>query len=81
MKIGFLHSLIRKEEKLLIDEFRRHPEAELVMLDDRKLIFDLRSRLRPGNRQHAQHQRQPPQPRQRPLQLNPGAEPRPHPNS
>ena len=43
MRIGFLHSLIRKEEKLLIDEFARHDDAELVMLDDRKLIFDLRS--------------------------------------
>lgn len=44
MKIGFLHSLIRKEEKLLIDEFRRHADVELVMLDDRKLVFDLHDR-------------------------------------
>jgi len=44
MRIGFLHSLIRKEEKLLIDEFGRHADVELVMLDDRKLIFDLRSK-------------------------------------
>jgi [lysine-biosynthesis-protein LysW]--L-2-aminoadipate ligase len=36
--------LIRKEEKLLIDAFRRHDDVELVMLDDRKLVFDLRSR-------------------------------------
>ena len=43
MRIGFLHSLIRKEEKLLIDEFRQR-RVELVMLDDRKLIFDLESR-------------------------------------
>ena len=43
MKVGILHSLIRKEEKLLIDEFAKHPEAELVLLDDRKLIFDLHS--------------------------------------
>ena len=43
MKIGFLHSLIRKEEKLLLDEFAKHREAEIVMLDDRKMIFDLRS--------------------------------------
>ena len=40
MKIGFLHSLIRKEEKLLVTEFKKHG-VELVMLDDRKLIFDL----------------------------------------
>ena len=44
MRIGFLHSLIRKEEKLLLDEFKRHQDAEVVMLDDRKLIFDLRSK-------------------------------------
>lgn len=42
MKIGFLHSLIRKEEKLLIDEFRQRGVTP-VMLDDRKLIFDLES--------------------------------------
>jgi len=40
VRIGFLHSLIRKEEKLLIDEFGQRG-VELVMLDDRKLIFDL----------------------------------------
>ncbi len=42
MRIGFLHSLIRKEEKLLIEAFRRRG-VELVMLDDRRLIFDLDS--------------------------------------
>ncbi len=41
MRVGFLHSLIRKEEKLLLEELKRHPEAEVVMLDDRRLIFDL----------------------------------------
>jgi [lysine-biosynthesis-protein LysW]--L-2-aminoadipate ligase len=41
MKVGFLHSLIRKEEKLLLEELNRHPEAEVVMLDDRRLVFDL----------------------------------------
>ncbi len=44
MRVGFLHSLIRKEEKLLIDAFKHHDDVELVMLDDRKLVFDLRSR-------------------------------------
>ena len=44
MKIGFLHSLIRKEEKLLIAAFKQRG-VELVMLDDRKLIFDLESTL------------------------------------
>jgi [lysine-biosynthesis-protein LysW]--L-2-aminoadipate ligase len=41
MKIGFLHSLIRKEEKFLVEEFRRRPEVDLVMIDDRQLIFDM----------------------------------------
>jgi [lysine-biosynthesis-protein LysW]--L-2-aminoadipate ligase len=44
MKIGFLHSLIRKEEKLLIAAFKQRG-VELVMLDDRKLVFDLESTL------------------------------------
>ena len=39
MRVGFLHSLIRKEEKLLLEELKRHPEAEVVMLDDRRLIW------------------------------------------
>ncbi len=41
MKVGFLHSLIRKEEKFLIAEFAKHDDVELVMIDDRKLKFDL----------------------------------------
>ena len=42
MRVGFLHSLIRKEEKLLLEAFARHGGAEVVMLDDRKMIFDLK---------------------------------------
>jgi [lysine-biosynthesis-protein LysW]--L-2-aminoadipate ligase len=41
MKVGFLHSLIRKDEKFLIDEFNKHKEVELVMIDDRELSFNL----------------------------------------
>ncbi len=41
MKIGFLHSLIRKDEKLLLDELGKRPGVEIVMLDDRVLVFDL----------------------------------------
>lgn len=41
MKIGFLHSLIRKDEKLLIDEFNKRPGVELEMIDDRKISFNL----------------------------------------
>ena len=41
VKVGFLHSLIRKEEKLLLGEFAKRLNVELVMLDDRELTFDL----------------------------------------
>jgi [lysine-biosynthesis-protein LysW]--L-2-aminoadipate ligase len=44
MKIGFLHSLIRKDEKLLLEAFKGMPQVELVMLDDRKAVFDLTSK-------------------------------------
>lgn len=45
MKIGFLHSLIRPEEKLLIDAFKAEG-AELVMIDDRTV------KLRVGEQPH-----------------------------
>ncbi len=38
-RVGLLHSLIRKDEKMLLDAFKR-AGAEPVMIDDRKLIFD-----------------------------------------
>lgn len=41
MKVGFLHSLIRPEEKLLIKEFESRSGVELAMIDDRKLAFNL----------------------------------------
>jgi len=43
MKIGILCSLIRKEEKLLFDEFRRRG-LEFTRIDDRELILDLHHR-------------------------------------
>ena len=43
MRVGFLHSLIRPEEKLLIRELRKRSGVELVFLDDRRLVFDLRA--------------------------------------
>ncbi|MAF06661.1 MAG: lysine biosynthesis protein LysX [Acidiferrobacteraceae bacterium] len=42
MNVGLLHSLIRKEEKLLIEEFQARG-AGLTMIDDRDLVFDLQS--------------------------------------
>ena len=41
MKIGFLHSIIRKEEKYLLDEFRKRPGVELKKIDDREQVFFL----------------------------------------
>ena len=41
MKIGFLHSIIRKEEKLLLAELRDRKDVELVKIDDRQQFFDL----------------------------------------
>jgi len=40
MKIGLLHSLIRKDEKFLIDAFKAKG-VELVMIDDRTVTFNL----------------------------------------
>lgn len=40
MKIGFLHSLIRKDEKFLLDEFAKR-NVEPVMIDDRDLTFKI----------------------------------------
>jgi [lysine-biosynthesis-protein LysW]---L-2-aminoadipate ligase len=43
MKIGLLCSIIRKEEKLLIDQLRKK-NLEFEILDDRELIFRLNSK-------------------------------------
>lgn len=44
MKIGFLYSLIRKDEKLLLEALRAREGVEVVMIDDRRLQLDLRDR-------------------------------------
>ncbi len=41
MKVGFLHSIIRQEEKLLIQELRKRSDIELQLLDDRNMEFNL----------------------------------------
>ncbi|AFN73409.1 lysine biosynthesis enzyme LysX [Melioribacter roseus P3M-2] len=41
MKVGLLHSLLRKDEKYLIDEFNKVKGVELVMIDDRKVKFNV----------------------------------------
>jgi [lysine-biosynthesis-protein LysW]--L-2-aminoadipate ligase len=41
MKIGFLHSLIRKDEKLLLEELHTRSNVDIEMIDDRKLTFNI----------------------------------------
>ncbi|MGK9477569.1 lysine biosynthesis protein LysX [Melioribacter sp. OK-6-Me] len=41
MKVGLLHSLLRKDEKYLIDELNKVKDVELVMIDDRKIKFNV----------------------------------------
>jgi [lysine-biosynthesis-protein LysW]--L-2-aminoadipate ligase len=41
MKVGFLHSILRKEEKLLLDEFRKCAGVDVEKIDDRTHYFDL----------------------------------------
>jgi [lysine-biosynthesis-protein LysW]--L-2-aminoadipate ligase len=40
VKVGFLHSILRREEKLLLDEFRNRG-VEPVLIDDRQVIFGM----------------------------------------
>ena len=42
MKIGLLHSLIRQDEKMLLDAFRQ-AGVKPIMIDDRKLVFDFKT--------------------------------------
>mgnify|MGYP001619053253 CR=1 FL=1 len=41
LKIGLIYSRVRVEEKLLMDEIQRRKDVELVLLDDRELVFTL----------------------------------------
>ncbi len=41
IRIGFLHSLIRLDEKLILDEFRTRGDVDLEMVDDRQITFQL----------------------------------------
>lgn len=45
IKIGLLHSLIRKDEKLLIDEMRSRSDVELIMIDDREINANMNKGL------------------------------------
>jgi [lysine-biosynthesis-protein LysW]--L-2-aminoadipate ligase len=41
MKVAFLHSLLRPEEKLLLNEFKKKRDAQVEMIDDRTIRFDI----------------------------------------
>jgi [lysine-biosynthesis-protein LysW]--L-2-aminoadipate ligase len=41
VKLGFLHSIIRPEEKFLLNELQQRKNVEVQMIDDRKLSFNL----------------------------------------
>lgn len=41
IRVGFLHSRIRVEEKLLIAELNKHPQVEIVRINDGANFFDI----------------------------------------
>jgi [lysine-biosynthesis-protein LysW]---L-2-aminoadipate ligase len=43
IRIGFLHSVMRKDEKLLLEAFSRYPDVDVATIDDRDLRFRLGS--------------------------------------
>lgn len=47
IRIGFLHSVLRKDEKLLLDAFQAWPDVEVVPIDDREIRFTLGEGDRP----------------------------------
>ncbi|MFX0093855.1 MAG: lysine biosynthesis protein LysX, partial [Candidatus Hodarchaeota archaeon] len=43
MKIGLLFSIMRKEEKLLLEELKSRKNIEIVQIQDRNLVFNINS--------------------------------------
>jgi [lysine-biosynthesis-protein LysW]---L-2-aminoadipate ligase len=41
IRVGFLHSLMRRDEKLILDAFQAWPEVKVVPVDDREIRFCL----------------------------------------
>ena len=41
MRIAFLHSILRKDEKMLLEAFGRLGGVDLEMIDDRQIVFNL----------------------------------------
>lgn len=40
LRVGLLHSVLRRDEKLLWKALSGHPDLEPVMIDERRLVFD-----------------------------------------
>jgi len=43
MRIGFMYTVIRREEKLLLQELKQRDDVQVELLDDSKLVADLSS--------------------------------------
>jgi [lysine-biosynthesis-protein LysW]---L-2-aminoadipate ligase len=41
IRVGFLYTRMRVEEKYLLDELERHPEVEVVRINDGDMFFDI----------------------------------------
>ena len=41
VKVGFLHTRMRTEEKLLLEELQKRPGVEVVMINDDETCFDI----------------------------------------
>jgi [lysine-biosynthesis-protein LysW]---L-2-aminoadipate ligase len=41
LKVGLLHSLLRLDEKLILEEFAKHSDVDLELVDDRQITFQL----------------------------------------
>jgi len=40
-RVGFLHSVLRRDERLLLEELERRPGVDVIRIDDRERFFDL----------------------------------------
>ena len=47
IRIGFLYTRLRAEEKYLLEELERHPEVEVVRINDGDTFFDIDQLLEP----------------------------------
>lgn len=41
VRVGLLHSLMRKDEKMILEAFARRPDAEVIPVDDRTIHFNI----------------------------------------